>query len=259
MGATHEPIDRIDAVSALNRGYRGSLVLIQGDRYEVTSVSAGAAGVTELVVEQSASTAMMTVPVYSVEILREDPASPTDRVTRGALLIDRDRVTVTGALHGYVTRRLSGRAEPRITHFDVAVDGSPFSTRALSLAIDTGKPISTKAAHGAAHAIRTAAHLMVEFQDGDLGMDVVAKCARLNDLTAISAYDRAPGGLGLVQSLDSQLDDVLRLALDLVSTCPCAAGCWRCIDNPSCSAGQVVAELDKGAAFEYLQLAVARQ
>lgn len=46
---------------------------------------------------------------------------------------------------------------------------------------------------------------------------------------ALYLYDNYPGGIGLAETLQRKLEDVLRAGLDVLDGCPCAEGCPSCI------------------------------
>ena len=48
-------------------------------------------------------------------------------------------------------------------------------------------------------------------------------------LPTITIYERTPGGVGYAEQLFASIPDVLRAALDLVTTCPCENGCPACV------------------------------
>src|SRR5690606_9586064 len=60
-------------------------------------------------------------------------------------------------------------------------------------------------------------------------------------------YDGAPGGVGYARAGAAAFVAWLEAARDLLSACPCAAGCPRCVLSPKCGNGNQF--LDKQAAL----------
>jgi DEAD/DEAH box helicase domain-containing protein len=69
---------------------------------------------------------------------------------------------------------------------------------------------------------------------------------------AIFVYDNLPGGAGLAEQGFADLERLLRRTLELVSACPCDAGCPGCIQSPKCGNGNK--PLDKDAALLVLRV-----
>ena len=63
----------------------------------------------------------------------------------------------------------------------------------------------------------------------------------------VFVYDGHPGGVGYARAGAAVFDAWLASALDLLSRCPCAAGCPRCVLSPKCGNGNQF--LDKAAAL----------
>ncbi len=63
-------------------------------------------------------------------------------------------------------------------------------------------------------------------EQADIGGTIDA--ANLGQLT-VFLWDRYPGGLGYCERAYSRLDEVLRIALEIVRDCPCASGCPSCV------------------------------
>ncbi|RLD00226.1 MAG: ATP-dependent helicase [Chloroflexi bacterium] len=81
---------------------------------------------------------------------------------------------------------------------------------------------------GLAYLLRNLAPLYLMCDPGDLGAAVQARAPETG-LPTITLYDRAPGGSGLSAHLYELHDELLAAARDVVTRCPCAAGCPGCV------------------------------
>lgn len=254
-GARREPLLVLDASRALRVAYPRSLILVDGERFQVQSVEHPADGALAITVQNSSVIEMVTRPMFRVEIEPAPTVGNGHQTVQGALRLDRRRVFAREELVGFVRRRiLGGRGVPARTVFEQSMPGTRYETEGLSLGVVDGQvSLTMPAMHAAAHVLRTAAHLSVEFEDPGLGMTVIERCPWMSDAPAIVVYDRAGGGLGIVQTIGSLLEGILERACVLVSSCDCGpGGCGDCIDNPSCSLGLSVGEMDKQGATTIL-------
>jgi DEAD/DEAH box helicase domain-containing protein len=71
----------------------------------------------------------------------------------------------------------------------------------------------------------------------------------------IFMYDGHPGGIGLVAEGARQLSRWLQLAIDVLTVCPCEAGCPSCVQSPKC--GNLNEPLSKRGALQVLKLCAA--
>ena len=88
---------------------------------------------------------------------------------------------------------------------------------------------------GLAYLLRNLAPLHLMCDPGDLGSAVQIRASETG-LPTIILYDRMPGGTGLSVRLYELHDELLQAAMDVVSRCPCAAGCPGCV-GPVSEAG----------------------
>ena len=98
---------------------------------------------------------------------------------------------------------------------------------------------SLAAIHGAEHALLAAAPAIAVCDRTDLGS---AWYAILPDTMtpALFVFDRAPGGIGLSESLFEQFEDWVKLATGILSRCACTNGCPRCLYSTRCEAGNKI-------------------
>jgi DEAD/DEAH box helicase domain-containing protein len=71
-------------------------------------------------------------------------------------------------------------------------------------------------------------------------------------LPTILVYDGYPGGAGIAELGFAAGVDHLRATLEVISTCPCTAGCPSCVQSPKCGNGNE--PLDKAAAAAILKV-----
>ena len=81
---------------------------------------------------------------------------------------------------------------------------------------------------GAAALIEGVAPLFLMCDGRDLGI-VAEPQDSATGMPTITIYERTPGGVGYAEQLFASIPDVLRAALDLVTTCPCENGCPACV------------------------------
>ena len=89
---------------------------------------------------------------------------------------------------------------------------------------------------GLAGLIRRLAPLFVRCDPADLLVKSELKSGHWGG-PAITAYDRAPGGVGLSETLFGMHREVLEAALEVVRRCPCLYGCPSCV-GPVVEAGK---------------------
>src|SRR5690606_5283405 len=73
---------------------------------------------------------------------------------------------------------------------------------------------------------------------------------------AVFIYDGYPGGVGYARAGAAVFETWLAAARDLLASCPCKAGCPRCVLSPKCGNGNQT--LDKAAALVLAQALLAR-
>ncbi len=88
---------------------------------------------------------------------------------------------------------------------------------------------------GLAGLVRRLAPLFVRCDPADLLVKSELKSGHWGG-PAITAYDRAPGGVGLSETLFEMHREVLEAALEVVRRCPCLYGCPSCV-GPAVEAG----------------------
>jgi DEAD/DEAH box helicase domain-containing protein len=108
---------------------------------------------------------------------------------------------------------------------------------------------------GALHAAEHAAISMLPLLATCDRWDIGGVSAALHEDTGeptIFVYDGAPGGAGFSQRGAEDADAWLRATADMISECPCTAGCPACVVSPKCGNGNE--PLSRPEALRLLQL-----
>ncbi|MBI9049547.1 MAG: DEAD/DEAH box helicase [Anaerolineaceae bacterium] len=81
--------------------------------------------------------------------------------------------------------------------------------------------------HGTAHLLHALAPLiaMCDAKDLEYSLDAMDKLYS----PYVMIYERSPGGIGLVDILYEQCDQLIQMAFDTISTCTCINGCPACV------------------------------
>jgi len=138
-----------------------------------------------------------------------------------------------------------------------------YDTMALWITVpDAMLDVLKEGGYDIAGSLHAAEHLLIAL------MPIVVLCDR-RDLGGISTilhrdtlkpsifvYDGHIGGVGLTESAYGRFSDVVRLALDRVTACPCKDGCPSCVYSPKC--GNNNKPLDKNGARILLGLLLDR-
>lgn len=250
------PLLTLDETRARYLAFRGFQILVDGDRFDVSDVIDDGGRISEMRVKPSVSSWSATHALFAATLsTRDGPLG--DRTTRGRLWLDRRSIQAEERVLGHITRpQLRMARAPSRTEFGRPRAGLSFQVAALSFAVGPASEVVPVAAlHAAGHALRTTGHLFIEYHDDELGVVALEACPWMDGSPALVLYDRARGGLGVTEFFDSQLDIILNRAVAVVESCDCDAGCWRCIDNPRCSLGMSVGDLDKRGALVFLAAA----
>ncbi len=93
---------------------------------------------------------------------------------------------------------------------------------------------------GLARLVRRLAPLFVRCDPADLLVKSELKSGHWGG-PAVTVYDRAPGGVGLSETLFGMHREVLEAALEVVRRCPCLYGCPSCV-GPAVEAGRSAKE-----------------
>jgi DEAD/DEAH box helicase domain-containing protein len=99
--------------------------------------------------------------------------------------------------------------------------------RACHQRVEQGQRLRTGLG-GLAYALGSLAPLYLMCDPSDIGVAAEAR-ASVSALPTITIYEKAPAGIGFSQRLYELAPELLAAVADLVSRCPCAAGCPACV------------------------------
>jgi hypothetical protein len=158
----------------------------------------------------------------------------------------------------------AGYAEPlvattSIVHPQPLVATFPTPAQLLAFPAESGLTASPEVLHALEHAVRAVLPLVLDVRPEDVGVTSEAASADLEGTPVLVVYDLAPGGNGLADALRERLVDLLRAALELVASCPCANGCAACVSLPDCRRRAANDGLDKAATLRLLGQLLGRQ
>lgn len=87
------------------------------------------------------------------------------------------------------------------------------------------------ALHGLGNVLKTIGTVLLLSDARDLSMAVLDDSAamKITFEPEVVLYDNYPGGIGQSDPLFRRRDELVKAALDLASSCACAAGCPRCV------------------------------
>ncbi len=163
---------------------------------------------------------------YSEPILFESEA---EREVWG-FRVEYGRLAVREVVYGYVVREAESGATVREALLDRELSHE-FATRGLLMRMPPDPSWSmlanAEAFHAIEHAAISAAQMVVGAAPTDLGGISYPS-------GHIFIYDGYPGGSGCSKLLFHRLEEALRRALRIVSSCTCDDGCPRCIYSPYC-------------------------
>ena len=242
-------LETVEAGRAFSQLHPGGVYLHQGQPYLIT----------ELDLESHTAYAVSTDVPYRTEVraLTETRVLNTYKSKQaGTTTVYLGEVSVTTTVVGF--RRLASFTSEVLG--EEYVDLPPQSYRTISLWFDVPDAalarIRTERLDlgGGLHAVEHAA----------IGvLPLFALCDR-NDIGGISTplhpdtgrpqvfiHDGHPGGVGIAEHGYNVIEDLWTATLEVVSQCPCRAGCPSCIHSPKC--GNNNQPLDKGVALALLR------
>ncbi len=90
--------------------------------------------------------------------------------------------------------------------------------------------------HGLEHLFIGAMPHIVLMDRNDIGGISQVYNEQLNS-PVIFIYDGVPGGIGIAKEGYEKIDELLEIAGDILNSCECEIGCFRCIYSPKCGSG----------------------
>ena len=156
---------------------------------------------------------------------------------RRLVLTDRpSRKWVSGLGPGGVKRELqpaAPRAGPRVEEEAAAAaaeaaDDEEEEEEELAIDLEAGL-------HAAAHALLAVTPLRLSCKPADLGCECEAFKERKLRSKRLLLFDRCVGGIGLTERVATAMPELLRSALELMTSCDCDDGCWLCVHSSVCT------------------------
>jgi len=145
-------------------------------------------------------------------------------------------VTVTDMVTGFRKKALDGDTVVSVEPLDLPAQTYDTICVRFDLPdLDTEGDLLTQIGgiHGLEHALLAVAPLLAGCDRADLGSawyTVFPDTMR----PAVFVFDKTPGGVGLCERLYDSAGTWIRAALQLVSSCPCEAGCPACLLSARC-------------------------
>lgn len=166
------------------------------------------------------------------------------------------RLRVTDTVTGFQKRAVAG--QQLLATEKLVLPPVVFETEGLWLEIPESlrQELERAQAHfmGGIHALEHGAigifPLVVFCDRNDVG-GIAYPCHPQLGRAAVFIYDGFPGGVGLSRRAFEEIEELLRLTLDVITTCGCETGCPSCVHSPKCGSGN--RPIDKAAALTILQ------
>jgi DEAD/DEAH box helicase domain-containing protein len=241
-----------DALRAPATVHPGAVYLHQGQTYVVRELDLDG-GVALLDADRPdwSTTARSVSTVAIVEALATQQVSSGISVSTGA-------VRATEQVVGYLRRRGDGTL---IDSVGLDMPEHTLDTRAVWYTIShetlSAAGLSDATIPGALHAAEHAAIGLLPLFAGCDRWDIGGLSTALQPDTGeptVIVYDGYPGGAGFADHGYQVLPQWLTAVRDLVTACPCAAGCPSCVQSPKCGNGNH--PLDKSGAITVLGLVI---
>lgn len=171
-------------------------------------------------------------PFLTSALYYSDPVAFEPEVSREAwgFKVEYGRLRVREIVCGYAVKE----AESGVTLREVALDRDftyEFPTKGILLRLPHNPEWSlvanAEAFHATEHVVISAAQMVVGAASTDMGGISYPS-------GHVFVYDSHPGGSGCSKLLFHRLEEVLRRALRILSTCTCRDGCPKCVYSPYC-------------------------
>jgi len=240
----YRTLEEIEASSAPQRVHPGAVYLHQGESYLVTRYDAGMGFAVARPAEVDYyTTAREWSDVHILHSIRRR-AIPGGNAYFGM-------VRATSQVIGY--RRLRHYSEEVLGEELLELPQTTFETAALwwDLAPEIAAACQRRGLdflggiHAAEHACIGILPLFAMCDRWDIGGLSTPRHAD-TDAPQIFIYDGFPGGVGIAERGFEELPALWRAAYEVITACPCEAGCPSCIHSPKC--GNNNEPLDKAAA-----------
>jgi DEAD/DEAH box helicase domain-containing protein len=228
-------IGTIDRLHLYREAYPGAVYLHEGERYRVIALDEVEQRVTVAPEPAWLITEPLLLTTVHVENGAGDAMSPAGvRVGAGTVQV---RQTTTGfrektVRRGNVTRTVT--LSPPLTHELSTVGCWAVLDRRLAARLDAGgRPVFAAGLHALEHLLPAAVSIRLLADPRD-----VVAIFELDHVTiggpVLFLYDGYEGGAGIAPRAGAVLDELLRIALQIVRDCGCKDGCPACIYSITC-------------------------
>jgi DEAD/DEAH box helicase domain-containing protein len=244
----------IDAMRVWHECHPGAIYLHAGQSYRID----------ELDQEHKRAIARRVRADYYTVVLGDKETEILERlqlrslpVPGGSIAVGFGRLKVTVQIREYQKKRLFG-GEAMAT-YPLEAPPLTYETTGLWIEIPRSLPAAFAAEglhfmggiHAAEHAAIGLFPLLAIADRGDIGGISYTIHPQLGG-PAIFLYDGVSGGAGLAERAFDELEALIRKTCELITACPCDAGCPACIQSPKCGNGNK--PLDKAAAVRVLRV-----
>jgi DEAD/DEAH box helicase domain-containing protein len=234
----------IDGFRAFKETHPGAIYLHRGDTFLVDALDLeiNTVRVTETKVDYY--TRVRAHKETDILEVRDEKAVWGTTVSTGKL-------RVTEQVTGFERWRI--RSKKLINRTPLDLPPQTFETEGLWFKIPSQVQMDAESRYmhfmGGIHAVEHAAigmfPLIVMADRNDLGGISIPLHPQL-DCAAVFIYDGIPGGAGLSRQAFLRAEELLRVTLKAIQTCPCENGCPSCVHSPKCGSGN--RPIDKASA-----------
>ncbi len=240
-------LETIDRSHAFREAHKGAVFLHQGESFLIKDMD----------LETGIIRAVKTDIDYYTQTMQEVRLGITGRdyaMNVGEITLSFGDIDVSEKFAAYKVKR-----------FDTIIDIVPldlplltFATKALWFTIPDSieRLVSARGfdfaggLHAVEHALISLMPFHVMCDRWDIG-GLSTPSHEENGLPTIFIYDGYEGGIGLAEKGYELFPDLIRMALELITDCPCEKGCPACVYSPKC--GNDNQPMDKEAAKVILQ------
>lgn len=238
-------IETMDPVRARRDAYPGAVLLHRGETYVVHALD----------LEEGVATAAREDVDYSTQGLRASTVeivSAEPAVLSGTAQVAYGRVRVTESFVGYT----SVHNDRSVSLHPLALPPHTYESDGVWAAFRDLPPETAAvdllgALHGAEHALISMAPLLVLCDAADIAGASMPLHPQTGAPTVL-LFDAIEDGAGLAEVLFEEWSRLAAAAHDMVSRCPCEAGCPACLLSPRC--GSQNQPLSKPGAMRILAL-----
>jgi DEAD/DEAH box helicase domain-containing protein len=247
-------VGTLDRHRAFRECHPGAIYLHKAESYVVDELD---------LQEKNAYVSRKDVDYYTKIVAQKETEIIQRELVRpiGNFLINFGRILVTETFTGYEKRAIHG--QELLGVFPLELPPQTFETEGIWIEIEDvlQKQMKSLGFHtmGGLHALEHGTisifPLYALCDRGDIGGICYPHHPQVGK-GAIFIYDGYPGGVGLAKRGYEIIEGLLEKTINLISDCPCEAGCPSCIHSPQCGSGNK--PLDKAGALYLCNLLLGR-